>query len=178
MQVLVTFRHMEATPALRRYAETKVRRIHKLMRRPIEAHVVLEVNKRRHIAEITLSGEHLHVTAKEATGDLYSAIDLVMDKVERQIRRRVEKRLAQRHDGVPPPAAATRTRARRAILPPVARQRVVPPLLTLAEATRRIAGDDAAPFLLFRDEKSDALRLLYRRADGSLALLIPETDNE
>lgn len=174
MQVLVTFRHMEATPALRRYAETRVRRIHKLMKRPIEAHVILDVNKRRHIAEITLSGEHLHVTAKEATGDLYSAIDLVMDKVERQIQRRVEKRLTQRHDGVPP---ASGTRARRAILPPIARERVVPPLLTLAEAARRLTADEAA-FLLFRDEKSDALRLLYRRADGSLALLIPEQDRE
>ena len=70
MQVLVTFRHMDATPAIRKYAETKVQRVHKVMRRPIEAHVILEVSKRRHIAEITLSGEHLHVTAKEATADL------------------------------------------------------------------------------------------------------------
>lgn len=175
MQVLVTFRHMDATPALRRYAETKVRRVHKLMRHPIEAHVILEVNKRRHIAEITLSGEHLRVTAKEATADLYSAIDLVMDKIERQIQRRVEKRLAHRHDGVPAPGPTAR--ARRAILPPIARERVVPPTLTLAAAARRLEAEELQ-FLLFQDEKTEALRLLYRRADGSLALLVPEVAAE
>ena len=51
MQVLVTFRHMEATDALRQYAEHKVARVYKLMRRPIEAHIVLSVTKRRHVAE-------------------------------------------------------------------------------------------------------------------------------
>ena len=86
MQVLVTFRHIDATEPLRQYAEHKVARVYKLMRRPIEAHVVLSVTKRRHMAEITLSGEHMHVNAAEETGDLYSAIDLAMDKIERQIR--------------------------------------------------------------------------------------------
>lgn len=171
MQVLVTFRHMDATPALRRYAETKVQRIHKLMRRPIEAHVILEVNKRRHIAEITLSGEHLHVTAKEATADLYSAIDLVMDKVERQIQKRVSKRLAHRHD-VPPPVERP-ARKRAAAAPAVARERVPVEPMRLAEAVRRL-GEDGAEFLLFQNEKTEVVNLLVRRKDGSLALLEPE----
>lgn len=170
MQVLVTFRHMDATPALRRYAETKVRRIHKLMKRPVEAHVVLEVSKRRHIAEITLSGEHLRVTAKEATADLYSAIDLAMDKVERQIQRRVSKRLAHRHDGPPPQEPAVR---RRAAAPSVARERVTVEPMRLAEAVRRLARD-GAEYLLFQNEKTEVVNLLVRRRDGSLALVEPE----
>jgi putative sigma-54 modulation protein len=174
MQVLVTFRHMDATPALRRYAETKVQRIHKLMRRPIEAHVVLEVSKRHHIAEITLSGEHLRVTAKEATADLYSAIDLAMDKVERQIRKRVSKRLAHRHDGPPPEAPAGR---RRAGAPAVARERVAVEPMPLAEAVRRLA-QDGAEYLLFQNEKTEVVNLLLRRKDGSLALLEPEVVGE
>jgi len=170
MQVLVTFRHMDATPAIRKYAETKVQRIHKLMKRPIEAHVILEVSKRRHIAEITLSGEHLHVTAKEATADLYSAIDLAMDKVERQIQKRVSKRLAHRHDGPPPaePVARKRTAA-----PSVARERVIVEPMRLAEAVRRL-GQDGAEYLLFQNEKTEVVNLLVRRRDGSLALVEPE----
>lgn len=170
MQVLVTFRHMDATAALRRYAETKVQRVHKLMRRPIEAHVILEVSKRRHIAEITLSGEHLHLTAKEATADLYSAIDLAMDKVERQIQKHVKKRLAHRHDGPPPEAPPAR---KRATAPAVARERVVVEPMRLAEAVRRL-GEDGGDYLLFQNEKTEVVNLLVRRRDGSLALVEPE----
>ena len=170
MQVVVTFRHMDATPALRRYAETKVQRVHKLMRRPIEAHVILEVSKRRHIAEITLSGEQLHVTAKEATADLYSAIDLAMDKVERQIQKRVSKRLAHRHDEPPPVAPAAR---KRVAAPAVARERVTVEPMRLAEAVRRLS-QDGAEFLLFQNEKTEVVNLLLRRKDGSLALVEPE----
>lgn len=174
MQVLVTFRHMDATPALRRYAETTVQRIHKIMRRPVEAHVVLEVSKRRHIAEITLSGEHLHVTAKEATADLYSAIDLAMDKVERQIKKLVSKRLAHRHDAPPPTRAPAR---KRKAAPSVARERVVVQPLRLADAVRRL-GEAGGEFLLFQNEKTEAVNLLVRRKDGSLALLEPEVGVE
>jgi putative sigma-54 modulation protein len=170
MQVLVTFRHMDTTPALRRYAETKVQRIHKLMRRPIEAHVILEVSKRRHIAEITLSGEHLHVTAKEATADLYSAIDLAMDKVERQIRKHVSKRLSHRHDT--PPLMETAPRQRKAS-PTVARERVAVEPLRLAEAVRRLSLD-GGEFLLFQNEKTEIINLLVRRKDGTLTLIEPE----
>ncbi|MBX3026644.1 ribosome-associated translation inhibitor RaiA [bacterium] len=170
MQVLVTFRHMDATPALRRYAETKVQRVHKLMRRPIEAHVILEVSKRRHIAEITLSGEHLHITAKEATADLYSAIDLAMDKVERQIQKHVSKRLAHRHDGPPPEEPVAR---KRATTPTVARERVTVEPMRLAEAVRRLARD-GGEYLLFQNEKTEVVNLLVRRRDGSLALVEPE----
>src|SRR5262245_30258790 len=111
MQVLVTFRHMVATPALRQYAEHKVARCYKLMRRPVEAHVLLSVNKRRHIAEIILSGEHLHVNATEETGALYSAIDLAMDKIEHQLQRLITKRKTRKHAlPAPPPSAAPAAR--------------------------------------------------------------------
>jgi ribosome hibernation promoting factor len=170
MQVLVTFRHMDATPAIRRYAETKVQRIHKLMRRPIEAHVILEVNKRRHIAEITLSGEHLHATAKEATADLYSAIDLAMDKIERQIQKHISKRLAHRHDVAPPAAPAARKRVPAAA---VVRERVTVEPMRLAEAVRRL-GQDGADFLLFQNEKTEVVNLLMRRGDGTVTLVEPE----
>jgi putative sigma-54 modulation protein len=172
MQVLVTFRHMDATPALRKYAETKVQRVHKLMKRPIEAHVILEVSKRQHIAEITLSGEQLHVTAKESTGDLYSAIDLAMDKVERQVQKHVTKRLAHRHDAVPPVAAAAKKK--RAAKPAVKRERVLIEPMTVGEAVRRLGGSEGVEFLLFQDDATDQVSVLYRRKDGSFGLLEPE----
>jgi putative sigma-54 modulation protein len=173
MQVLVTFRHMEATAALRQYAEHKVARVYKLMRRPVEAHVVLSVSKRRHLAEIILSGEHLHVNATEETGDLYSAIDLAMDKIERQLQKRITKRKARKHAA---PLAAAVPRApqpRRGRTPRLSAERVAVEAMSVAEAVQRLSRN-SAEFLLFQNDATDALNVLYRRKDGGYALLEPE----
>lgn len=172
MQVLVTFRHMEATDALRQYAEHKVARVYKLMKRPIEAHVVLSVNKRRHAAEIIFSGEHLHLTAKEETGDLYSAIDLAMDKIERQISKAVTKRKTRKHD-LPAPAVAASAPAKRARGPRLTAERVAVEEMSLADAMKRL-GKGTAEFLLFQNEATDTLNVLYRRKDGGYGLIEPE----
>lgn len=178
MQVLVTFRHIDATDALRQYAEQKVARVHKLMRRPVEAHVVLSVNKRRHIAEITLGGEHLHVNAMEETGDLYSAIDLAMDKIERQIRKHVTKRRGHKHVALPEPAAAAAPAlARRARQPQLRPERVLVEPMTVAAAVRRLGRNDT-DVVFFHNEATDALTVLYRRRDGGYALVEPEVAKE
>ena len=75
MRITVTFRHMEATDALRQHAEKRLRRIAKYVHRAVDAHVILSVVKRRHIAEIVLNADRTTLTAKEETDDLYSAID-------------------------------------------------------------------------------------------------------
>jgi putative sigma-54 modulation protein len=172
MQVLVTFRHMEATPALRQYAEHKVARVYKLMKRPVEAHVVLSVTKRRHVAEIIVSGEHLHMNATEETGDLYSAIDLAMDKIERQLRKAVTKRKSRKH-ALPAPAAARAEPARRPRAPRVKAQRVAVEPMSVADAVQRLSRD-GSEFLLFQNEATDTLNVLYRRKDGGFGLIEPE----
>ena len=75
MHVSVTFRHVEPTAALRTYAEEKLVRVKKYLRRPVDAHVILSVSKERHVAEITLKADHVTMFAQEETHDLYSAID-------------------------------------------------------------------------------------------------------
>jgi putative sigma-54 modulation protein len=86
VKVSVTFRHTEPTDALKRYAEEKVHRIGKYFSRPLQAHVVLSVDsKELQIAEVELHTHGAMIHGKEETEDLYSAIDLVMDKIERQV---------------------------------------------------------------------------------------------
>ncbi|HEU4344657.1 MAG TPA: ribosome-associated translation inhibitor RaiA [Candidatus Binatia bacterium] len=92
VKVAVTFRHTQPTDALKQYAEQKVYRIRKYFYRPLEAHVVLSIDsKERQVAEIELHTHGTTIHGKEETEDLYSAIDLVMDKIERQIKKRKEK---------------------------------------------------------------------------------------
>jgi putative sigma-54 modulation protein len=92
VKVSVTFRHVQPTEALKRYAEGKLRRIAKYFYQPLAAHVVLSVDsKERQLAEVELHARGTKIYGKEETLDLYSAIDLVTDKIERQIQKRKDK---------------------------------------------------------------------------------------
>src|SRR5580765_3995584 len=100
MRIAVTFRHVPPTPALRAYAEDKLEKhVRKYLRRPTDAHVILSVSKERHVAEITLQADHVTMFAQEETHDLYSAIDLAIDKLEHQAGKLKAKRIAHKGGG-------------------------------------------------------------------------------
>ena len=98
VKVSVTFRHTQPTDALKHYAEEKMHKIGKFFSRPLEAHVVLSVDsKDRQLAEVTLHTHRSTIDGREETTSLYSAIDLVMDKVEQQLRKyKTKTRLRRR----------------------------------------------------------------------------------
>ena len=90
--VSVTFRHLEPTAALKQYAEEKIHKIGKYFSHPLDAHVILAVDaKQRQLAEVELHTHGAMIHGKEQHQDLYAAIDLVLDKVERQVRKQKEK---------------------------------------------------------------------------------------
>ncbi len=90
-EVNVTFRHVEPTDAIRLYAERKFAHVGKLIKRTCQAHLILTVDKYRQHGEVTVKSGRLTVTALEETKDLYSVIDLLADKVGRQLKRHLEK---------------------------------------------------------------------------------------
>ena len=176
MQITVTFRHVDSTPALRAYAQDKVARVaRKYLRRPGDAHVILGVSKQRHVAEITLQGDHVSMFAKETTHDLYSAIDLAVEKLEHQAqklkaRRREHKgvgtpRVAQpSDDGTPPEPPAERV---------VATRRVSAKQMSVDDAVGRLERS-TDEFLVFTNEADQRLAVLYRRKDGRFGLIQPQ----
>jgi putative sigma-54 modulation protein len=90
-EVAVTFRHIEPTDAIRAYAVRKLSHPAKFLKRPCQVHLILTVDKYRHLGEVTVSSGHFTVAAQEETKDLYSVIDLLADKVERQLKDHREK---------------------------------------------------------------------------------------
>ena len=170
MQVMVTFRRVEPTAGLRRYAERKMQRVHKFLRRPIDAHVILSVLKHRHIAEVQVSANHLNITATEETDDLYAAIDLAMSKLERQIKKRVAK--VKDHKGADTTAAAAApTDGPSGHLVRTERVALKPMSLDEAVLELRMRKND---FLLFKNAATETLSVIYRRKDGSYGLIEPE----
>ncbi|HEU0197407.1 MAG TPA: ribosome-associated translation inhibitor RaiA [Nevskiaceae bacterium] len=92
MNLNLSGHHVDVTPALRSYVETKVKPIERHVDRLIGADVVLTVDKLIHQADATLrlAGTSLHATA--TSGDMYGAIDTLMTKLDEQARRYRERR--------------------------------------------------------------------------------------
>ena len=91
MRLDVTFRNMKPSDRVRDRAEKKFLKVAKHLREPIEADLVLKVEKHRHSAELRVSGAGETFKAHEATEDLYATIDLIMTKLERTVRRAKER---------------------------------------------------------------------------------------
>jgi putative sigma-54 modulation protein len=177
MQINITFRNMEPSGTLREYAEGKISRVKKLIDEPIEAHIVLKVEKFRHIAEVSIDANGMRVNGAEETGDMYSAIDMVADKIESQLRkfkdkprRRKNSESARSLDGGMEVAAGDLDEDR---LPRIIRSE---PLLAkpmdVDEALLELEDSERA-FLVFTNRRSNRLNVLYRRPDGHYGLIEP-----
>jgi putative sigma-54 modulation protein len=173
MQFSVKGRSLEITPALRAYAEEKLSRLTRYLENIVSMHVVLSVAKHRQIAEVTLRVRDLTIRGEEEGDDLYSCIDLVVEKLERQILRYKERILAH--------AARGGNRESRAGAAPVAEEerRVVK---TKRFAVKPAAVDEAIlqmnllghSFYVFRNAATEEVNVVYRRRDGHYGLIEPE----
>ncbi len=100
MQIDLTGHHIDITPALREYVDSKMQRLERHFDHVTDTHVVLSVEKLRHKAEATLqiSGATVHADATDE--DMYAAIDALADKLDRQLKRHKEKIGDHRGNGV------------------------------------------------------------------------------
>jgi putative sigma-54 modulation protein len=96
MNLSVSGHHLEVTPALRSYVQSKLGRVTRHFDHVIDAHVILTANKLMQKAEVTLHvrGKDLHCESEQA--DLYAAIDLLADKLDRQVLKYKDKILDKR----------------------------------------------------------------------------------
>jgi putative sigma-54 modulation protein len=96
MNLNVSGHHVEVTPAILSYVRAKLERITRHFDHVIDAHVILTVDKVKQKAEVTLHvrGKDLHCESEE--DDLYAAIDLLADKLDRQVLRYKDKRYVEK----------------------------------------------------------------------------------
>ncbi len=177
MQINVAFRHTEPSPALKEYAEEKISRIKRYMTEPIEASVVLRVEKFRHIAEVAIDANGIRVNGVEETGDMYSAIDMVADKIESQLKKYKDKsrrhKTAGSEKAIPakeePPASPEPDTGERRVI--VSEQLSTKPM-DIDEAIMQL-DISKGEFLVFTNRRSNVINVLYRRKDGNYGLIEP-----
>lgn len=91
MQINIDGHHVELTESMQDYIQSKMARIERHFDQVVDVHVVLNVEKLRHIAEATVhvAGNNIH--AQSESDDMYAAIDLLLDKLDRQVKKHKEK---------------------------------------------------------------------------------------
>ena len=177
MQTSVTFKNLDPSDNLKSYVGDKLDRFDKFLDNPAEANVVLAVEKFRHIAEINISGDRLSIIGKEETVDMYSAIDMALDKLEKQIKKNKEKIRERRS------VAKNRNRSmpdEDINLPDEEIERQIkvrnieykPMDIEEAVLQMDLIEDN---FLVFTNAKSDQINVLYRRRDGHYGLIQPSS---
>jgi len=177
MQTSVTFKNLDSSDHLKSYVADKLDRLDKYLDNPAEANVVLTVEKFRHTAEINIAGDRLSIIGKEETNDMYSAIDMALDKLEKQIKKNKQKIRERRT------SSKSRNRSmleEDGILPEEDGERQIKIMnieykpMDVDEAVLQmdLIEDN---FLVFTNAKSDQINVLYRRRDGHYGLIQPSS---
>ena len=91
MNLNISGHHVELTPPLRNYVKEKLTRVERHFDHLISAEVILTVEKLRQKAEATIHARGANLHAEAVDGDMYAAIDLMMDKLDQQTRKHKEK---------------------------------------------------------------------------------------
>lgn len=177
MDIMVTFRHTEPIESLRAYAEEKVSKINKYLDVPSEAHIVLTVEKFRHIADVSLRVNGTPIKAVEETGDMYSAIDQVMDKIENRVKKHISKIRDHRQENAKGEAKSLNDEANDSTDvvqdgPVIEVEKMVAKPMDPEEAAMQLnlLNQD---FLVFRNAKSREINVIYNLANGNLGLIMP-----
>ncbi len=181
MQLAVTFRQMDPSESLKSYATEKLQRIKKFFPDPIRAQIVLSLERYLHKADINITLHNgLAIKGRELTGDMYSAIDQVMDKVEVQVRRYKDK--IQNHR----PAVGEDHFVQYEVVESVEEEpeaAVGSPGIKIIKSSKIVAksmtADEAVmqldllsnDFLVFTNSGTNDVNVVYRRTDGNYGLI-------
>jgi len=168
---------MKTHEGVKAYVKEKVEKLRKYIENPREVHVVLAVEKFRHIAEITVVGNGGIFNSQGRDNDLYAAIDQMVDKIERQVRERREKVRQKRANASspksPPPLRGKAGEEKEEDLSSlVRRRRTVAKPMSLEEALSQLYLSKK-DFLVFVNSDSEQMNVVYRSKDGGYEWVEP-----
>lgn len=177
MQTSVTFKNLDPSEHLKSYVSDKLDRFDRFLDNPAEANVVLAVEKFRHQAEINISGDRLNIYGKEETNDMYSAIDMVLDKLEKQIKKNKQKIRERRN------AAKGRAQNRISAETVASDDETITQIRVKNIEFKPMDVEEAVMqmelvednFIVFTDARTDRVNVLYRRNDGHYGLIQPRS---
>lgn len=177
MAVLVKGRNTVVSPAVKAYVEKKVEKITKQFKAVGDITAVLKVEGSTHVAEITVPAKGVLLRAQESTNDMYASIDLVVEKIERQVHKYKTKLMKRKYtnfnDMVAPPTKEEKEadkefeikRNKSFVMHPMTPEEAI--------LQMNLLNHD---FFMFYDPDFGGVSLVYRRKDGKYGLLAPHLE--
>jgi putative sigma-54 modulation protein len=173
MEITIRSKNFPVSPAVKSYAEEKLQKLEKYSSKIIEAHVMMTLQRYRHIAEIVLRVNGGDITGRAESNDMFASIDTVVDKLERMLNKRKDK--------------VNRKRQRESIrvsgremsgLPALGPEpvKVVPKQMTVEDAMEEMESA-RSEVLVFVNSANSRTTVLHRRDDGSFTLIEPVGDD-
>lgn len=169
MKVQMRGRNVEVTVALKEYVEKRLGKLEKYIENLGDAQVTLSVEKDSHRIEVTIPINGMILRGEEATGDMYASIDMVVEKLEKQI---------ERHKGKLVRRSVKGAEAKKVAQPEEEGPRVV---RTKRFAIKPMAIDEAVlqmnllghSFFVFSNSDTEQVNVVYKRKDGNYGLIEP-----
>ncbi|MDQ6960893.1 MAG: ribosome-associated translation inhibitor RaiA [Mariprofundaceae bacterium] len=186
MQVSMTGRHVELTDPLKQYVQEKLKHLKHSFDQVVDVHVVLSVEKFRQRCEISIQANRLNIHGSHETEDMYASIDGVVDKLSRQLKRyraKMRKHQVSPENNTPAIQVSHRILATASEEEELAVDRVPEVLdmermpakpMSVDEAVMQLELSDRQPVLIFTNQDTNSMNVLYRRGDGRLGWIEPE----
>ncbi len=168
---------MKSHPDIRKHVEDHFKKLdHIFNGTEPSTHVIITVEKNRHIGELVVNWRDHTLTAKDINADMYMALTRAMEKVEKQALKLKKKIIDRKQGGKRSASVAPTPDGQLEATPPPpriinARRYSIKPM-TAEEAALRLSSDPDQ-FIVFRDADTDRVGVLYKRADGNFGLIEP-----
>jgi len=178
MQIIVKGKNLEVTEPLRQYAVEKIGRVEKYLDRILKTEIEMSVEKNpkiqaNQVVEVTLFTNGPVIRAKESAADMYQAIDLVCEKLERQARKVKRKLIDRSHHARNPfkePSPLLEEGEREPMIVKTKSFPLKPMTPEEACLQMELVGHD---FFVFINSETEETNVVYRRRDGNYGLIEP-----
>lgn len=174
MKISVTFRSAEGENWQKEYVEERLKKLKKYIDNPVDARVILSVEKFRNTAEINLMANGLNINSREEEKDMHMAIDNAIEKIERQLKKRKEKirgfkansSRMEELSGESPGEEDDESQESKVV---ETRNIVLKPM-SIDDAVLEMETSKNR-FVIYRDSSTENVAVIYRRDDGKFALM-------
>lgn len=176
MKVTVITKNIELTPALKESVEKKISKLSRYFESGVEAKATLSVQKNRQIVEVTIPFNGVVLRGEESTDDMYKSIDLIEDKLERQIRKQKTK-LSRKNSG-----GSLRFPSFNSDIVKDDHEDEAKIVKTKRFNVKPMSADEAIlqmellghSFFVYEDSDTSKVNVMYKRKDGDYGLIEPE----
>lgn len=176
MRITISGKNVEITDGLRSAVEKKLSKLERYFNPDVEAHATLSVQNYRQIIEVIIPFGGAILRGEESNTDMYAAIDLVADKMERQVRRHKNKLDSRKYgdsvrfQAIPElkelkqnePKEPEIVRTKKFAIKPMSEEEAVLQMELLGHS-----------FFVFQNGDSNEVNVVYKRKDGNYGLIEP-----